>query len=53
MIHVTVTPAFNSCFVLNNNFGIALIMVQCVMGSIAHGGPTEIFLIPATAPQLD
>ena len=27
-------------------------MVRWVVGSILHGGPTELFLIPASAPQL-
>ena len=27
-------------------------MVQWVVGSIHHGGPTELFLIPAITPQL-
>ena len=26
-------------------------MVQRVVGSIIHGGPFELFLIPASAPQ--
>ena len=28
------------------------LMVQWVVGSIPHGGPTEQFLIPASAPQM-
>ena len=28
------------------------LMVQWVIGSIPHGGPIELFLIPASAPQL-
>ena len=27
-------------------------MVLCVVGSILHGGPIELFLIPASAPRL-
>ena len=27
-----------------------LLMVQWVVGSIPHGGPTELFLIPVSAP---
>ena len=27
-------------------------MVQCIVGSILHGGPIELFLVPASAPQL-
>ena len=27
-------------------------MVQWVVGSIPHGGPIELFLVPASAPQL-
>ena len=27
-------------------------MVQCVVGSIPYGGPNELFLVPASAPQL-
>ena len=27
-------------------------MVRWVVGSILHGGPIELFLIPASAPQL-
>ena len=27
-------------------------MVQWVVGSILHGGPIEIFLVPASAPRL-
>ena len=27
-------------------------MVQRVVGSISHGGPIELFLIPASAPML-
>ena len=26
--------------------------VQCVVGSILHGGPIELFLVPASAPRL-
>ena len=29
-----------------------IIMVQWVIGSIPHGDPIELFLIPASAPQL-
>ena len=29
-----------------------LLMVRWVIGSIFHGGPIELFLIPASAPQL-
>ena len=28
------------------------LMVQWVVGSILHGGPIELFLVPASAPQL-
>ena len=27
-------------------------MVECVIRSVLHGGPIELFLIPASAPQL-
>ena len=27
-------------------------MVRWVVGSILHGGPTELFLVPASAPRL-
>ena len=27
-------------------------MVQWVVGSILHGGPIELFLVPASAPRL-
>ena len=27
-------------------------MVQWVIGSIIHGGPIELFLIPASSPRL-
>ena len=29
-----------------------LLMVRWIVGSILHGGPIELFLIPASAPQL-
>ena len=29
-----------------------LLMVQCVVGLIPHGRPIELFIIPASAPQL-
>ena len=28
-------------------------MAQWVVGSIPHGGPIELFLIPASAPRLE
>ena len=28
------------------------IMVRCVIRSVSHGGPTKLFLVPASAPQL-
>ena len=31
---------------------IKLLMVHWVVGSIFHGGPIELFLIPASAPSL-
>ena len=31
---------------------VVLIMVQWVVRSILHGGPIELFLVPASAPQL-
>ena len=26
-------------------------LVRCVVGSIVHGGPIELFLVPASAPR--
>ena len=30
----------------------AILSVRWVVGSILHGGPIELFLVPATAPRL-
>ena len=31
---------------------ILMLMVKWIIGLILHGGPIELFLIPASAPQL-
>ena len=31
----------------------SVLIVRCVVGSILHDGPIELFLIPASAPRLE
>ena len=48
-IHI-IFNRYNNCY--THNYCFSLCMVQWDIGSILHGGPTELFLVLASAPWL-
>ena len=47
-----VAAGFRSPYLKYSSIVEHLLVVQWVIGSICHGGPNELFLVPSSAPQL-